>query len=214
MVTNRSYQQQCGIANALDLVGERWALLIVRDLILGPKRFTDLRTSLPGIATNVLTQRLKQLERDGIVRRRLLPPPAASTVYELTEYGRELEPALLAFGRWGAQSMPERSAARTSRSEWFGVALKAYFQPEAAVGLHATIAMRFGDGSLTVRIDDGELAVTAYEADSVADLTLTAADAGPVAAFLAGRPVTTKELSPDGDRTLLRRLPAIFPLRS
>lgn len=214
MVTNRSYGQQCGIANALDLVGERWALLVVRDLILGPKRFTDLRTSLPGIATNVLTQRLKQLERDGIVRRRLLPPPAASTVYELTEYGRELESALLAFGRWGAKSMPERTPDRTSRPEWFGVALKAYFQPEAARGLRAMLVLRFDDGCLTVRIDDGAVEVAAYEADGAADLTLTAADAGPVAAFLAGRSVAVEELSPVGDRRLLRRLTAIFPLRS
>jgi DNA-binding HxlR family transcriptional regulator len=214
VVTNRSYRQQCGIANALDLVGERWAMLVVRDLILGPKRFTDLRTSLPGIATNVLTQRLKQLERDGIIRRRLLPPPAASTVYELTEYGRELEPAVLAFGRWGARTMAERTPGTASRSEWFGVGLKAYFRPEAARGLHATIVMRFDDGRLTVRIDDGELAITPFEADGAADLTLTAVDAGPVAAFLAGRPVAAKELSPDGDRALLRRLPAIFPLRS
>ena len=82
-------------------------MLVIRDLILGPKRFTDLRESLPGIATNVLTQRLKELERAGIVSRRPLPPPAASTVYELTEYGRELEPVLLALGRWGAKTIGE-----------------------------------------------------------------------------------------------------------
>jgi DNA-binding HxlR family transcriptional regulator len=213
VLTTRSYGQQCGIAHALDLVGERWALLVVRDLILGPKRFTDLRASLPGIATNVLTQRLKQLEQNGIVCRRVLPPPAASTVYELTEYGREVESALLAFGRWGARSLPERTPDRTSRSEWFGVALKAYFRPEAARGLHTTIAMRFEDGSVAVRIDDGDLAVTTAETDA-ADLTLTALDAGPVAAFLAGRPVPKESLSPQGDLALLERLPAIFPLRS
>jgi DNA-binding HxlR family transcriptional regulator len=210
VVTNRTYGQQCGIANALDLVGERWALLVIRDLILGPKRFTDLRTSLPGIATNVLTQRLKQLERDGIVRRRFLPPPAASTVYELTEYGRELEVALLAFGRWGARTLPERVPERASRSEWFGVALKAYFRPEAAADIRATVAMRFDDGFLTLRLHEGELDVSTAATDH-ADLTIEAVDAGPVAAFLAGREV---RLAAEGDLALLERLPAIFPLRS
>jgi DNA-binding HxlR family transcriptional regulator len=213
VVTNRSYSQQCGIAHALDLVGERWALLVIRDLILGPKRFTDLRRSLPGIATNVLTQRLKELEQYGVVRRRVLAPPAASTVYELTEYGRELESALLAFGRWGAKSIPERTPDRAVRSEWFGVALKAYFQPDAARGLRATVEMRFDDGCLAVHLGDGELTVTPGEATD-ADLTVTAADAGPVASFLAGRPVSAGALSSTGDLALLRRLPAIFPLRS
>ena len=213
MVTTQSYSQHCGIAHALDLVGERWALLVVRDLILGPKRFTDLRASLPGIATNVLAQRLKELEHNSVFQRRLLPPPAASAVYELTEYGRELESALLAFGRWGARSMGEQTPDKTARSEWFGVGLKAYFQPDAARGLHATIAMCFADGDLVIRIDDGEIAVTSGETDG-ADLTLTAVNAGPVAAFLAGEPVPAQTLSPEGDLALLARLPAIFPLRS
>src|SRR2546421_12497777 len=101
-VVTRSYQQFCGIARALDLAGERWALLVVRELVLGPKRFTDLRAGLPGIGSNVLAARLKELEQNGVVARRRLPPPAASAVYELTEYGRELEEVVLAFGRWGA----------------------------------------------------------------------------------------------------------------
>jgi DNA-binding HxlR family transcriptional regulator len=211
--TVRTYGQHCGIARALDLVGERWAMLVVRDLVLGPKRFTDLRESLPGIATNVLTQRLKQLERDGVIRRRLLPPPAASTVYELTEYGRELEPVLLSLGRWGARTIGERTPERSIRSEWFGVGLKAYFRPEAAEDVHATIAMRFDDGGLTLRLDGGGLSVTTAPADE-ADLTLTATDPGVIAGFLAGGPVPAAALSPEGDLSLLRRLPAIFPLRT
>src|SRR5947207_13506240 len=142
-MTSRSYDQFCGIARGLDLVGERWALLIVRDLILGPKRFTDLRRELPGIGTNVLAARLKELERDGVVARRTLPPPAASTVYELTEYGRALEGPLLALGRWGAVSMGRREAWHALRSEWLAVALKAFFRPEAAAELRATVAFRF-----------------------------------------------------------------------
>src|SRR5919199_1965193 len=127
-VTSRTYDQFCGVAHALDLVGERWALLVVRDLILGPKRFTDLRRGLPRIGTNVLAARLKELEQAGVVQRRVLPPPAASTVYELTDYGRELEGPLLALGRWGARSLGPRQDGQALRSEWFGVALKAFFR--------------------------------------------------------------------------------------
>src|ERR687884_1864595 len=170
-MTSRSYDQFCGIARAVDLVGERWALLIVRDLILGPKRFTDLRRGLPGIGTNILAARLKELERGGIVERRTLPPPAASVVYELTEYGRALEGPLLALGRWGAMSMGERQPRQTLRSEWFGVALKAFFRPEAAADLKAEIELRFDDGTLLARLDHGALVVEP-ESPNGADLVL------------------------------------------
>jgi len=212
--TVRSYRQHCGIARALDLVGERWAMLVIRDLILGPKRFTDLRDTLPGIATNVLTQRLKELERQGVVRRRPLPPPAASTVYELTEYGRELEPVLLALGRWGAKTIGEPAPGQSIRSQWFAVGLKAYFQPRAAADVHATIALIFEDDiGLAVRLDDGDISVSTLPPDE-ADLTVIARDPGVVAAFLAGEVVPKAALSPEGDLALFERLPAIFPLRS
>src|ERR671938_1616285 len=155
----RSYEQFCGVARALDLVGERWALLVVRDLILGPKRFTDLRRGLDGMGTSVLAARLKELERGGVVARRTLPPPAASTVYELTEYGRALEGPLLALGRWGATSMGQRQDGQSLRSEWLAVALKAFFRPEAAREVRATIELRFEDGAFLARIDDGSLLV-------------------------------------------------------
>lgn len=104
-MTQRSYNQYCPIARALDLIGERWSLLIIRDLLLGPKRFSDLRAGLPGIGTNILTDRLKVLEQAGVIARRVLPPPAASTVYELTPYGRELDGPLQALAQWGGQSL-------------------------------------------------------------------------------------------------------------
>ena len=104
MSTTRTYGDACGIPRALDRVGERWALLIVRELVLGPKRFTDFKTGLPNASPNVLSQRLRELEQDGVVRRRKLPPPAAARVYELTEWGLELEPVLSALGRWGARA--------------------------------------------------------------------------------------------------------------
>jgi DNA-binding HxlR family transcriptional regulator len=208
VVTGRSYRQYCGIARALDLIGERWALLVIRELVLGPKRFTDLRQGLPGIATNVLSQRLKQLERDGIVGRRSLPPPAASTVYELTEYGRELESIMLELGRWGARSMGARAPGQALRSEWLAVALKAFYRPEAAKGVSATIGFRFDDGAFTVRLERGRLEVDPGLAEQ-ADLTVTG-DAETLVAFLSRAPVPAEALRPEGDHDLLERLPAIF----
>src|SRR5436190_12492610 len=104
MPERRSYGDSCGIARALDLIGERWALLVVRELVLGPKRFTDLRAGLPNLSADVLAQRLRELDQAGIVRRRKLPPPAGVKVYELTHWGLELEPVLLDLGRWGSRS--------------------------------------------------------------------------------------------------------------
>src|SRR5436190_19138926 len=114
MPARRKYDQGCGTAHALDLVGDRWALLVVRELVLGPKRFTDLRGGLPGIGPNVLSQRLRELEGAAVVRRRVLPPPAGSTVYELTPWGAELEEVLVQLGRWGARSpeMPREAEAQ------------------------------------------------------------------------------------------------------
>jgi DNA-binding HxlR family transcriptional regulator len=106
MPTTRSYNDLCPIARALDVVGERWALLVVRELLLGPQRFSDLRDALPGVSSNLLTDRLRELEARGVVRRRVLPPPAGSSVYELTDRGRRLEPVLDALGEWGAMESP------------------------------------------------------------------------------------------------------------
>src|ERR671924_23795 len=100
MPMRRTYGDRCGVARALDLVGERWALLVVRELLLGPKRFTDLRSGLPHVSPDVLSQRLRELEEAGIVRRGKLPAPAGSRIYELTERGRQLEPVILELGRF------------------------------------------------------------------------------------------------------------------
>lgn len=148
----RSYRQFCGLARALDLVGERWALLVVRELALGPKRFADLLDGLPGVSTSVLSARLRDLERGEVIRRRFLPPPAASTAYELTEYGRELEPAMLALGRWGARSLGTRTGEQAFRSHWLVLALKAFFHPEAARGVNAVYEVRLGEGAFALRV--------------------------------------------------------------
>jgi DNA-binding HxlR family transcriptional regulator len=108
-MSGKTYGQYCPIANALDMIGERWTLLIVRDLLLGPKRFSDLREGLPGIGTNILTDRLKGLEEAGVIGRRVLPPPAASAVYELTEYGRQLDAPIQALAMWGGQTLGRRT---------------------------------------------------------------------------------------------------------
>lgn len=206
MVIARTYNQHCGIARALDLVGERWALLVIRELVLGPRRFTDLRDGLPGIATNVLSQRLRQLENNGIVARRRLPPPAASSVYELTEYGQELVPILLDFGRWAARSMGPRTAEQTMQGRWFAVALKAFYEPEATADLTAKVALDFGDVQVTLLLDRGRL-VFEPGLDDAADLTIVS-DPESLVAFLSGAPVT---LEAEGDRELLGHLPQIFP---
>src|SRR3990172_1406948 len=125
----RAYDQFCALAVALDHIGERWTLLVIRELLLGPKRYTDLRQGLPGIAANLLARRLRTLEEDGLVRRRRLPPPAASTIYELTDRGRELEPALLILMRWGSHWMTRPAEGSVLRASWFALALKSLVEP-------------------------------------------------------------------------------------
>jgi DNA-binding HxlR family transcriptional regulator len=207
VISERSYNQFCGVARALDLIGERWALLVVRELALGPKRFTDLRQGLPGIATNVLSVRLRQLERDGVVTRRLLPPPAPAQIYQLTELGRELVPIMLALGRWGAGTMGARSPDQSIRGEWLALGLKAFFDPEAAGDLRATIALELDGAPFTLRVEQGLLDVVPGK-DEVSDLVISS-DTELLLQFLAGVPVSVPA---EGDRELLERLPQLFPL--
>src|SRR5919108_5579459 len=125
-MARRSYGQFCALAGSLDLLGERWSLLIVRELLLGPRRYKDLLANLPGIGTGLLAARLKHLERSGIVQRATLPPPAGTPVYELTEAGRELEPVLLGFNRWGLKwAMDEVSTGDAFRPAWSVLAMRA-----------------------------------------------------------------------------------------
>jgi DNA-binding HxlR family transcriptional regulator len=207
VISERTYNQYCGVARALDLIGERWALLVVRELALGPKRFTDLRQGLPGIATNVLSLRLRQLERGGIVARRQLPLPAPAQVYELTPHGRELVPIMLALGRWGASAMGPRSPEQAIRGEWLALALKAFFDPDAAEDISGTIALDLDGARFTLRLGESGLEVIPGE-ESPVDLSITA-DPETLLRFLAGAPAS---LQAEGDRELLDRLPALFPL--
>jgi DNA-binding HxlR family transcriptional regulator len=155
-VQERSYNQYCGVAHALDLVGERWALLVIRDLLLGPKRYTDLARTLPGIGTNILSARLRRLEDAGVIRRRTLPPPAASTVYELTEYGRELDDIVLSLGRWGARSMGVRRPEQAMHPEWVVNALRAFSAPSKDA-TREEFGLELDGAAFTVRVADGAL---------------------------------------------------------
>jgi DNA-binding HxlR family transcriptional regulator len=210
----RAYGQYCGIARALELVGERWALLIVRDLLLGPKRFTDLRRGLPRIPSNVLSVRLKELEEAGVVARRLLPRPATGVVYELTEYGRELEDVLLRFGVWGAKTLGDPGPEDIVTADSMRLALRATFQPKAARGLRATYELRLGEIVVHARVDNGALEVGE---GALADADLT------IETDLALRPLMCGELSAadavksgrvrlKGDRKLLDRFVEVFQI--
>ncbi|MBC8076986.1 MAG: transcriptional regulator [Chloroflexales bacterium] len=166
-MTIRSYNQYCGLAYALDIVGERWTLLIVRELIAGPRRFKDLLNGLPGISTNLLAERLKSLDQQGVIHRRVLPPPAGSAVYELTPVGRALEPMLLELGRWGSQFVPASpSGAAVLRAGSYALTLKTFFRPEQAQGIDETYTLHIAGEVLQVHIHDGTIAVQQGEGRS------------------------------------------------
>lgn len=171
---SKRYDQYCPVCHALGLVGERWSLLIVRELLRGPKRYTDLVEGLPGIGTNILAARLRELEHGGILRKRKLPPPAASTVYELTEYGAELEEPLYALARWGARSLGPPGPKDEFYEGWGLNAFAALLDPEQARGLNATYVLRVDDEPYTVRFAEGRLDVeigAPENADLNAELT-------------------------------------------
>jgi DNA-binding HxlR family transcriptional regulator len=155
----KRYAQFCPVAHALELIGERWALLVVRELLNGPKRYTDLASALPGIGTNILAGRLRDLEGGGIVQKRRLPPPAAANVYELTPYGEELREPLYALARWGARSLSPPTADDSLAPGWLANAIQATFKgwdgdPDAAFELHGG-----ADEVVTVRFESGEAIV-------------------------------------------------------
>jgi DNA-binding HxlR family transcriptional regulator len=161
----RTQLDGCGIAHASDLLGQRWALLVVRELLLGPKRFTDLRTGIPDISPNVLGQRLRELEESGIVRRRRLAPPAAAKVYELTAWGHDLEPAVLALGRWASRS-PSFPVDAEMGPDSLVLALKASFQPAKAEGLDADYELWLGDVPFEISVKDREFVAKHGEAEN------------------------------------------------
>ena len=226
-ISKRTYGSYCGIARALEIVGERWALLVVRDLIQGPKRFTDLRRGLPRIPSNVLSARLKELEAAGVICaivavglvktagvicRRLLPRPSTGIVYELTEYGRELEDIVLGLGLWGARLLGEPRLDDSVNPDSMMLALRATFRPEAARDLRASYELRLGEIVLHARVDTGRLEVgegPPPEADLVVetDLTLRALMCGELSPREA---VKTGRVRLTGRPDLLDRFVEVF----
>jgi DNA-binding HxlR family transcriptional regulator len=212
MAPRRDYFDGCAAAHALDLVGERWALLVVRELMLGPKRFTDLRTGLPHASPNVLSQRLRELEDAGVLQRRRLPPPAASAVYELTDWGQELEPVLQTLGRWAARNLPE--------ADHIGVdslvlSMRTMFSPDAAVGVHATVQFVLDDQPFVARVADRVFTMTRGEAAD-AEATIRVRPEAWAAVLYMGHPVDSAVadgvLELTGDRSALERLLGLFPM--
>lgn len=213
--SRRRYDDACGTAHGLDLIGERWALLVVRELMFGPKRFGDLRADLPGISANVLTQRLEGLEEFGIVTRRKLPPPASVQVYELTPWGYDARPIIETLGRWAIRS-PHHDPTMPISVVGLISSFRTMFNAEHAGDMEASIGVRFGPESFLIRIGGGAIDVT-REAFETVDLIFDAAAPGALGAFVyGGEPLETLEaagaLSVSGDRALAERFRTLFPL--
>jgi DNA-binding HxlR family transcriptional regulator/putative sterol carrier protein len=210
----RSYGDACRFASALDLVGERWALLVVRELLLGPKRFTDLRRGLPKASPNILSERLRELEQGGVVHRRKLPPPAAAQVYELTEWGRGLEPVVTQLGAWGARS-PVPPEHEEIGPDSIVLALRSLFDRDAAGVLEATYELRLDGEPFVVKVVDGELDLARGEASE----PVVAIDTEPatLAALLTGQLPLAQALASGaahvkGSSKEARRFLGLFPM--
>jgi DNA-binding HxlR family transcriptional regulator len=209
----RRYEDACAAAHALDLVGERWALLVMRELMLGPKRFSDLRASLPGISANVLTQRLEGLEAAGVLVRRKLPPPAAAQVYELTEWGYESEPIFQALGRWAARS-PAHDPTLPFSAASLVLSLRTMLDPDRAKGVDARIGLRLGDESFLAHLSDSRIEIARSPLDG-ADVTFTGAPPVIAGAIYAGQMAALEAagaLKLEGNRQLADWFITLFPL--
>lgn len=212
--SRRRYDDACGTAHALDLIGERWALLVMRELMLGPKRFSDIRADLPGISANVLTQRLEGLEQAGIVVRSKLPPPASGQVYELTEWGYQSKPVMGALGRWATRSPGHDPSLHFSPVSLI-LSFQAMGQPGLPKDIDASIAFRLGRESYRVQVKDGAIDAARGDAEG-ADLVFTGEPRTIAAAVYGGVPLAALEaegaLAIEGDRALAERFVALFPL--
>jgi len=212
--TRRRYEDACATAHAMDLVGERWALLVMRELMFGPKRFSDLRADLPGVSANVLTQRLEGLEAAGVLTRRKLPPPTPVQVYELTDWGRESEPIFQALGRWGARSPLHDPTLPFSASSLF-LSFRTMFDAGRAGDLRADIGFCIGRERYVVSIEHGTLTVERREFDR-ADVIFSGTARSMAAIVYGGAPIETMassgDLAVEGDRALAERFVGLFPL--
>lgn len=210
----RRYEDACGTAHALDLIGERWALLVMRELMLGPKRFSDLRADLPGISANTLTQRLEGLEQAGIVTRERLAPPASGQVYALTEWGYQSRPIMGALGRWATRS-PAHDPGQHFSAVSLMLSFQAMHQPALSQDLKADIGFRLGRESYLARLDEGAVDVVRGD-PSAAAVIFTGEPRAIAAAVYGGLPLGALEaegaLTIEGNRALAERFVTLFPL--
>jgi len=214
MATKRTYQDSCGVAHGLELVGERWAMLVVRELMLGAKRFGDLKDDLPGISANVLSHRLDELEQAGLVTRHKLPKPAAVWVYDLTDWARELEPVLQSFGRWAARDPHHR------KDLHFGVtslilSLRTNFDASRADGVNLTVQLRPHEEALVARVARKKLTVEPGEATDP-DVTISGDPRMFASVVYAGRPladaVRAGDLTVEGDHSAAELFVSLYTL--
>ncbi|HEX3316537.1 MAG TPA: helix-turn-helix domain-containing protein [Solirubrobacteraceae bacterium] len=209
MPGKRTYADRCGIARALDVMGERWALLVVRELLLGPKRFTDLRAGLPHVSPDVLSQRLRDLDAAGVVARGKLPPPAAAQVYALTDRGAALEPVVLALGRWGSVAPFPPADDATIGPDALVIALKTLFAPGGPTSTDGTYELRMGEHRFHARVDGDRLTVERGGADDP-DAVIGAEPPTLAGALWHGRPLDAVAI--EGDRRRATRFLRRFPL--
>lgn len=206
--TKRRYDDACGTAHGLELIGERWALLVLRELMLGPRRFSDLRSDLPGISANVLTQRLTELEERGLVRRKRLPSPASTQVYEATEWGLEAEPIVQVLGRWAARS-PMHDPTMPISATSIMLSLKTMADEKRAKGFEARIGFRFGDERFVGRMRKGKFKVARGEPKDT-DFTFTGTPPQLAAVIYGGAPLDSMGF--EGDVGLAKKFVTLFPL--
>jgi DNA-binding HxlR family transcriptional regulator/putative sterol carrier protein len=215
-VSKRSYNQYCAVARALDIIGERWTLLLVRELLTGPKRFKDLLEGLPRIGTNLLAARLKDLEGHGIVRRATLPPPAASKVYELTELGQSLEAVIIALGGWGLKFLGTPPAQKDElRPAWAEVAMRSALKRAAPYGLQETYEFHIDEKAFHLRVRDGE--VEALQGPAVDPDLVVRGDTQAFLALATGRvepkeALDSGEIRIEGDQEILARCVEVLGL--
>ena len=204
----RRYEDACGLAHALDLLGERWAMLVLRELAYGPRRFSGLRRDLPGISANVLTQRLNELEERGLVRKLRLPPPASVQVYEATDWALEVAPLIGKLGKWAARSPLHDPTLPLSHAAIM-MSMQTMIDADRAAGLEGRFGFRFGDVTYTARLHDGAISVV-REPLSDCDVTFVGTPEGLAAVIYGGAPIDTLDVQ--GNLTLARRYVTLFPL--
>ena len=207
------YQQYCGLARALDVAGDRWTLLIVRELIPGPRRFTDLVDGLPGVSRNLLADRLRALESEGIVTRQELPPPAARQVYDLTDDGRDLAAALTPLIAWGARRMAERAPSDRFHARWGAIGMSVLADRDATKGVRETYEFVVGRSAFHFVVDDGTIRLRDGRADDPAVTWTTDEDTwAEIAGGKLNAPaaVDAGRLTVEGDAAAADRLRKIF----